>query len=261
MQKYAVQSYYPVLNNWSIFMEYESLLELVKARRSIRRFKPDPIPDEYINKIIEVARWAPSGYNSQPWDFIVIKDNKLREVLTSFDLHKLVLTKVNAASSSEERVRMMDRPWLDEDLDYRAAPVFIVLYGDHRFKIGLPDSGKTNPTRVQSILHSSLACAFLYMELAATSLGLATQWLGGSSRCYDKLKEVIGIPEEFEPYATVPIGYPAYKSRPKLLRSQKKMVHFDYCGKDDFRTQEEVESFARKTWIWTTANHRRGIDK
>jgi nitroreductase len=45
-------------------MEYESLLELVKARRSIRRFKPDSIPDEYIDKIIELDRWAPSGYNS-----------------------------------------------------------------------------------------------------------------------------------------------------------------------------------------------------
>jgi hypothetical protein len=75
------------------------------------------------------------------------------------------------------------------------------------------------------------------------------------------LKELVGVPDEFEPYATVPIGYPAYKSRPKLLRPEKKMVHVDYCGKDDFRTSEEVESFARKTWIWTTANHRRGIDK
>jgi len=44
-------------------MEYDGLLELVKKRRSIRRFKPDPIPDGYIEKIIEVARWAPSGFN------------------------------------------------------------------------------------------------------------------------------------------------------------------------------------------------------
>ena len=47
-------------------MNYDSLLELVKKRRSIRRFKPDPIPDENIEKIIEVARWAPSGFNMQP---------------------------------------------------------------------------------------------------------------------------------------------------------------------------------------------------
>ena len=54
-------------------MEYASLLSLVQQRRSIHRFKPDPIPDEYIEKILEVARWAPSGLNMQPWEFIVVK--------------------------------------------------------------------------------------------------------------------------------------------------------------------------------------------
>ena len=44
-------------------MDYESFLELVKKRRSIRRFKPDPVPNEYVGKIIEAARWAPSGFN------------------------------------------------------------------------------------------------------------------------------------------------------------------------------------------------------
>jgi nitroreductase len=60
-------------------MDYESFLELVKNRRSIHRVKSDPVPDEYINKIIEAARWAPSGFNLQPWEFVVIKDQKLKE--------------------------------------------------------------------------------------------------------------------------------------------------------------------------------------
>ena len=62
-------------------MDYEDLLELVKKRRTIRKFKTDPVPDEYIGKIIEVARWAPSGFNTQPWEFIVIRDKALREEL------------------------------------------------------------------------------------------------------------------------------------------------------------------------------------
>ncbi len=60
-------------------MDYDSLLELVKKRRSIRRFKPDPIPDEYVEKIIDVARWAPSGFNMQPWEFVVIRKAELRK--------------------------------------------------------------------------------------------------------------------------------------------------------------------------------------
>ena len=60
-------------------MDYDRLLKLVKERRSRRRFKPDPIPDDYIDKILEVARWAPSGFNMQPWEFIVVRREDLRK--------------------------------------------------------------------------------------------------------------------------------------------------------------------------------------
>jgi nitroreductase len=60
-------------------MDYEALRELFKKRRSIRRFKQDPVPDDYIQKIIEAARWAPSGANTQPWEFIVVGDPRTKE--------------------------------------------------------------------------------------------------------------------------------------------------------------------------------------
>ncbi len=60
-------------------MDYDSLLQLVKNRRSIRRFKADAVPGEMIEKIIEVARWAPSGFNMQPWEFVVVQKPELRE--------------------------------------------------------------------------------------------------------------------------------------------------------------------------------------
>lgn len=57
-------------------MDSEQLIELIKKRRSIRRYLPDPIPDEHINKILEAGLYAPSGKNRQPWRFFVIKDAK-----------------------------------------------------------------------------------------------------------------------------------------------------------------------------------------
>ena len=72
-------------------MDYAGFLDLVKHRRTIRRFKPDPIPDEYVEKIIEVARWAPSGFNMQPWDFVIIKDNKLKDTIVGYEGGKLGL--------------------------------------------------------------------------------------------------------------------------------------------------------------------------
>ena len=55
-------------------VNYESFLELLKYRRSIRKFKPDQIPDEYVMKILDAGHYAMSGSNSQPWEFIVVKD-------------------------------------------------------------------------------------------------------------------------------------------------------------------------------------------
>jgi len=59
-------------------MNYESLLELVKNRRSFRRFKPDPIPKGIVEKVLDVARHVPSGGNAQPWEFVVVQDTKTK---------------------------------------------------------------------------------------------------------------------------------------------------------------------------------------
>ena len=64
-------------------MEYKDLLALVKKRRSMKKFKTDPLPDEYVEKIIEEARWAPSGANSQPWEFIVIKNPETKNKIVA----------------------------------------------------------------------------------------------------------------------------------------------------------------------------------
>ena len=60
---------------------YELLYDIIRRRSSIRKLKPDPIPEEYINKILEAGRWAMSGANSQPWEYIVVKDPKVKKDL------------------------------------------------------------------------------------------------------------------------------------------------------------------------------------
>jgi nitroreductase len=60
-------------------MQIDDFLQLVRNRRCIRNFKPDPVPDELIDKILEAARWAMSGGNAQPWEFIVIKDHQMKK--------------------------------------------------------------------------------------------------------------------------------------------------------------------------------------
>src|SRR4030042_6403051 len=87
-------------------MDYVNFLDFIKNRRTIRRFKPDPIPDDYVEKIIEAARWAPSGFNMQPWEFVVIKDKTLRDSIVQWvrEYHKLTL-KAESTREPWQRVR------------------------------------------------------------------------------------------------------------------------------------------------------------
>lgn len=236
-------------------MDYDDFLELVKNRRSIRRFKPDAIPDEYVDKIIEAARWAPSGFNSQPWEFVVVKKKELKDSIVQFASEY-----ISQAGKMEQTRELWQRttPWyskFSKDMDYTTAPVFILLFGDKRTQLGLPMRIRFDYAIRQSVFTASLANAFIYMHLAATTLGLASQWASGVGfpvgHCL--IKDLLGIPREMEVFDMMAVGYPALRPRPKLMRDREKMVHHDYCGEEDFRTDEEVKDFIVRTRNWVIA--------
>lgn len=222
-------------------MDYESVMELVNTRRSIRRFKEDLVPDDYIDKIIEMARQAPSGFNTQPWDFVVVRDDELRRKIVELFPP---LTELEAEN------------------DFRIAPAYIIQLGDPRTKAGLPKievkidnmSPATDPVFI-----SSLANSFLYLNLAATSLGLTCQWvsIAGAPFVQAGLKKLVGIPDIYKVYDMLAIGYAAAEPGPKLLRDKADMTHYDYCKESDFRSDEEVAAFAKKTQAWAMAQHKR----
>ena len=236
-------------------MEYDNLLELLKSRRSIRRFKPDPVPDEYVDRIIEAARWAPSGFNSQPWEFVVVKKKELKDRIV-----QLVSDYRNShyAHMEKSREAWQKNPFpvrRGGPLDWSCAPVFILVFGDTRTKAGLPMTVRFNQPKCQSIFTASLANAFLYMLLSATTLGLASQWVSAVQvpLIHCVIKDLLGIPEPLEVYDMMVAGYSASTARPKLLRAKETMVHYDDCGPEDFRSDEEVRDFIRRTRSWALA--------
>lgn len=243
-------------------MDYNDLLNLVKNTRSIRRFKPDPITEEYIDKIIEIARWAPSGFNQQPWEFVVVRKPELREKIAEY-----TGTYWSQSREMEATRESWQGAWNPEQVgsesDYSVAPVFIVVFGDTRTKEGLPMAVRFDEHRRETIFVSSLANAFLYMHMAASVLGLASQWVSAVATPYAQcmIKDLLGIRKELEIYDMLAVGYPAVRPRPKLLRDKDKMVHFDYCGPQAFRTDEEVREYIRKSRTWTIASHKRKPDK
>jgi len=142
-------------------------------------------------------------------------------------------------------------------LSFRDAPVFIILLSDWRAKVGLPGHPKEIDEMVTKIYHSSLASTFLYMHLAATSLGLASQWYSAAARpeAEREIKRIIGIPEPLTIYDMMVLGYQGAPPNPKEVRNLSRMVHYNDCGLQDFRTDDQVIAYAQKTWIWCMAQH------
>lgn len=223
---------------------YDFLLHLVKERRTIRQFRSDPVPDEYITKIIEVARWAPSAFHTQPWEFVIIKNEDIK----------------NKIVAALERYGPPIKDPLKEALprkNFKDAPVFILLLCDWRASIGLPGRTPENKAQVANLYCSSLANAFLYMHLAATALGLASQWYTATSHpeAERAIKDIIGIPEVLTIYDMMVVGYAANPPDPKIVRDINEIVHYDNCGEQDFRTNKEVIDYANKTKAWCISQH------
>jgi nitroreductase len=193
-------------------MHYDTLLELVKGRRSIRKVKPDPIPDEFIDKMIEAARWAPSAKNSQPWEFVVVKNKDVKDKI--------------AALVNQDR---FNRTGKKMPSGYAEAPVFIILCGNDRYHP--PDNlGRW----AYSLIYSTLGNAFLYMALAATTLGLGSQWVSAvaSPHIEREIKDLLLIPKKYIIFDMLAVGYPDMTPKPRPLREREGMVHYDHFDMD-----------------------------
>jgi nitroreductase len=228
--------------------DYDRLLSLVKQRRTVRRFKPDPVPEGCIEKIIEVARWSPSGFHTQPWEFVVVKKKEVKEAIVSA-LNKYA-PPITKAESEEQELHVARS-------SFRDAPVFIIALTDWRAKAGLPGHPTEINPMVSSVYCSSMASAFIYMHLAAASLGLASQWYSAASRPESEreIRGIIGFPDALSIYDMMVLGYPAASPGPKELRDLAGMIHYDNCGPQDFRTDEQVLADVQKTWEWCMSEH------
>ncbi len=242
--------------------DYDSLLELVQNRRSTRRFKSDAVPDELITKIIELASWAPSGFDTQPWEFIVLKEKEHRKKIV--DITASYWT--DSLDMEKARPGWQGKKWelkgmTNEPGDYSEAPVYIIVFGDPRAMDALPMGVQSDKTRHRLIYQSSLASAFLYMHLAAASLGLGAQWYSAVQTPYSSclIKDYLGIPENFDIYDMMVLGYPALKPPKKFLRKPEDMTHWGIDNRGTFRSDDEVADFVKKARSWVMGCHAKSI--
>ena len=182
-----------------------SLFEIIHTTRSMRRLKPDPVPDELVRKILEAGVCAPSGGNMQRWRFLVVKDPKVKEAVAVYYrrawneyVGPTYRSGTPAPGSSPERfARMLEAAQYFAD-HLQEAPVWIIACLEGVGVHGVPTywSGSSIYPAVQNMLLAARA-----LRLGAT---LTTLYL----RYRQEVEAALGLPSDTHSYELLPIGYP-----------------------------------------------------
>ena len=145
------------------------IIEIIKSRRSIRKYKPTPVEDEKLNTVLEAARWAPSAGNRQPWEFIIVKDLSIRRRIADVAPYGGFIAE---------------------------APVMIAVVVDP----------KKDPTHY--IEDGAIATTQILLAAHALDLGTCWVGAFGSAY-EDDAKRVLGVPPNLRVLSLISLGYPA----------------------------------------------------
>jgi nitroreductase len=205
-------------------------LEGMATARSIRRFHPDPIPEELLRSVLKAATWAPSGSNSQLWRFVVVRDAEKRRQIGEFyrtAFYEFYSPDRLASETDPARQRMMASAVHLADHMGTEPPVLILFCCD---AVVVSQSGVPERTRGSSIYP---AVQNLLLAARASGLGgcLTTWYLPYEA----EIKALLGLPDEAETYALVPLGYPRDKFGPLRRRPVEEVCLPRHLGHEPVR--------------------------
>ena len=228
---------------------YDSLMDLLRKRRSARSFRSDPIPEGYAEKIIDAARWAMSGSNSQPWDFILVREpERIRALHETYLKHDTYLNfwleqrfppelrhpAYRVEGTTEEQLkRIMDRE------GWRAAPAVVALTGDGRRQMSV--SATALPGRGVTNYEQGLSNAASLIHLAAAALGLASEWV--TMHVQEPFKKILDIPAVLNLHSLIPIGYPTQKLSGIYRRKLADVLHYETYDHRRLMSDPEVAEY------------------
>src|SRR5713101_3150371 len=215
------------------------LFEAMYTARALRRFKPDPVPDAIITKVLDAAIRAPSGSNAQSWLFIVVKDaEKRRQLGAVYKKASDILLKLYAGAQRPDHIdekkyeRFMQAVvHLFEHMG--DAPVLLVpcLKASMWTNAKLPDDLKARMAGSVRIAGSSIYPAIQNVILACRAFGLGTVLTTIHAFFEDEVRAILKLPAEIQTYALMPIGYPQGKFGPVRRRPVSEVACLDTFGK------------------------------
>lgn len=178
------------------------LMDAIRGRRSVRKYRSVQVPDEVLFYILEAARWAPSWANTQCWEFIIVRDPSVRQKLAQ------TLPEKNPAR-----------------LACTQAPVIIVACG-RKGKSGFFKGGPV--TDKGDWMLFDLALALQNLTLAAFEKGLGTVHIGFFDS--KQAEAILGVPQEVAVVELVLLGYPEGEPQQTQRKSISEFVFYDHYG-------------------------------
>ncbi len=176
----------------------KDIIEVIKTRRCVREYKEDQIPDEDIKFLIDCARYAPSGFNMQPWSFLVIKNKDVMRKISEHGKKSMIpMLEPMKDVSPKARDFLVFLKTKGTDMFYNA-PLLIIILGN-----------KNAPT-----VDYDCAMAAQNMMLAAQSKGIGSCWIGGVQPALmdERFLKELGAPEGYKAIAPLIFGYPKGKT-------------------------------------------------
>jgi nitroreductase len=198
-------------------LKLEELSELIKTRRSIRKFQDKPVPEELLMKALELATWAPNGGNKQVWRFCIVTNRELIQKMGD-----AVKSKTELMASWPEAGQFGETvaKWRRTSDFFRGAPVCIaVLMGRYSSVADqiLRARGETDPIarEIRSCRETgksslqSAASAIAYICLLLHYFGLGTTWMAGPLQAKKEIEQLLDVPPEWDFVGLIPTGYAA----------------------------------------------------
>ena len=178
-------------------LEPKAAERFLRGRRSIRRYKKDPVPRETLRRLIELARYAPSGHNTQPVRWVVVEEPAKVKELAGLTIDWMRWMEANQPEiAALLHLELSIKAWeADIDTVLRSAPHVVVVHAE-----------KNNMLAPQA---ATLALG--YLELAAPALGLGACWAGyfhAAARSFPPLQQALGLPKGHVAQGAMMVGYP-----------------------------------------------------
>ncbi|MCZ6451449.1 MAG: nitroreductase family protein [Deltaproteobacteria bacterium] len=214
-------------------MNSRELLKTIHSRRSVRVYKTGKVTDEQLERILDAARWAPSGANSQPWEFIVTRDKKK-------------MKKVREIYLNEWKQRKLEDPFHYKGLkkDYVGdVSVLVLICGDPRtMQVYLTTR---QPADREKLFQASVANAVEHMMLMAASERLGTVWVSVREEVEAELRMLFGVPQPLRLLWVVPIGPARVWPRPRRRRELSAFVHWECYDPKKLRSNREIRAWPK----------------